>query len=82
MAGTAYAATAPAPAKAAATTLKAVEAKDVITGTLKEGKVALTKESVTLESVAGKKVTVIGKGVTSKTGVITFKGCPEGHHGL
>lgn len=76
MAGTASAATAPAP-KAAATTLKAVEAKSTITGTLKEGKVALAKESVTLESVTGKKVTVVGKGVTSKAGVIAFKVAPK-----
>ena len=58
IAGTANAATKPAPAKAAATTLKAAEAKRVITGTLREGKVALAEESVTLESVAGKKAIV------------------------
>jgi hypothetical protein len=77
IAGAANAATKPAPAKAPATTLKAAEAKGVITGTLREGKVALAKESVTLESVAGKKATVVAKAVTSKAGVVTFKVAPK-----
>jgi hypothetical protein len=70
LAGTASAAT-PAPA-AAKTTLKIVEAKDVITGTLTEAKTDLAKESVELQAVAGKKSTVVAKGTTNKDGVVKF----------
>jgi hypothetical protein len=66
--GTANAAT-PAAAK---TTLKIAEAKDVITGTLTEGKAALAKETVDLWTVAGKKATLLAKGTTNKNGVVTF----------
>jgi hypothetical protein len=66
--GTANAAT-PAAAK---TTLKIAEAKDVITGTLTEGKAALAKETVDLWTVAGKKATLLAKGRTNKNGVVTF----------
>jgi hypothetical protein len=72
IAGTASAATPP-KAAAAKTTLAVAEAKDVITGTLTSGKAALAKETVYLETVAGKKVAVVGKGaVTSKAGKVTF----------
>jgi hypothetical protein len=67
--GTANAAT---PAAAAKTTLKIAEAKDVITGTLTEGKAALAKETVDLWTVAGKKATLLAKGTTNKNGVVTF----------
>jgi hypothetical protein len=70
LAGTASAA-APAPA-AAKTTLKIAEVKDVITGTLAEGKADLAKESVELRAVAGKKSTLVAKGTTNKDGVVTF----------
>jgi 5-hydroxyisourate hydrolase-like protein (transthyretin family) len=71
LAGTASAAT-PAPA-AAKTALKVVEAKDVITGKLTEGKTDLAKKTVDLWTVAGKKTTLVTKGTTNKDGVVTFK---------
>jgi flagellar capping protein FliD len=74
LAGTASAAT---PAPAAKTTLKIAEAKDVITGTLAEGKAGLAKESIELVSVAAKKSAVIAKASTNKGGVVTFTVKPK-----
>jgi hypothetical protein len=77
-AGTAGASTpAPAPAKAAKTTLSVTAKKDVISGTLASGKKALAKEVVTLDTVAGKKLTVVGKAVTNKAGKVTFTVKPK-----
>jgi 5-hydroxyisourate hydrolase-like protein (transthyretin family) len=74
LAGTASAAT---PAPVAKTTLKITEVKDVITGTLAEGKVGLAKESVELISIAAKKSTVIAKATTNKDGVVAFTVKPK-----
>jgi hypothetical protein len=71
LAGPANAAKTPAPV--AKTTLKIAEVKDVITGTLAEGKIALAKETVSLWTVSGKKTAPAGTGVTNKAGVVTFK---------
>jgi hypothetical protein len=75
LAGTASAA-APGPA-AVKTTLKIAEAKDVITGTLAEGKAGLAKKSVELASVTGKKTAVIARATTNKHGVVTFTVKPK-----
>jgi hypothetical protein len=74
-AGLAISATANAatPAKDAKTTLSIKLSKtNVITGTLAEGKVDLAKETVYLETVAGKKTTVVAHAVTSKAGAVHF----------